>query len=204
DAGSHVKEQITVKLLSQDTFLSPFQLNCSGSPPSAHLPGASLGAGRIIAADFLQGHLAFSFAGEARQLVEAVNEEMKKEDVVTFYDFDQQAFLLALDLEETLGRIYSGSCRYHLVFLDENYRQKVWTKYERDVMTRPGRKNHIVPVILDDKGTDGTVGIPNTVGRIDLRDVWEEVQETHAISTDTVNTIRNRCVLPMLEKLDEN
>ncbi|SMP83430.1 protein of unknown function, partial [Desulfonatronum zhilinae] len=56
DAGSHVKEQITVKLLSQDTFLSPFQLNCSGSSPSAHLPGASLGAGRIIAADFLQGH----------------------------------------------------------------------------------------------------------------------------------------------------
>jgi hypothetical protein len=158
----------------------------------------TLERGRLYSFD-----VGFSFAGEVRQLVEAVNEEMKKEDVVTFYDFDLQAFLLALDLEETLGRVYSESCRYYLVFLDENYRQKVWTKYERDVMTKPGRKNHIIPVILDNVGTDGTVGITNTIGRIDLRDVWAEVLETRSISLDTVNTIRNRCVLPMLEKLDE-
>lgn len=158
-----------------------------------------LETGRLYSFD-----VGFSFAGEVRQLVEVVNEEMKNEDVVTFYDFDLQAFLLALDLEETLGRIYSGSCRYYLVFMDENYRQKVWTKYERDVMTKQGRKNHIVPVILDEGGTYGTVGISSTIGRIDLRDVWAEVLKTRQISADAVNIIRNRCVLPMLEKLNEN
>jgi hypothetical protein len=65
---------------------------------------------------------------------------MKAEDVVTFYDYDQQAFLLALDLEKTLGRVYAESCRYYLVFLDKNYREKVWTKYEKDVMTRRGSR----------------------------------------------------------------
>lgn len=46
----------------------------------------------------------FSFSGEARQIVEAVNTELKSEDVVTFYDYDQQAILLAHDLEEVLRR----------------------------------------------------------------------------------------------------
>ena len=146
--------------------------------------------------------IGFSFAGETRRLVEVANAELKKEDVVTFYDFDQQAVLLALDLEKVLGRIYAESCRFYLVFLDKNYRDKVWTKYEKDVMTRPGRKDHIIPVILDDDGADGAVGIPKTVGRIDLRDLWSEVAKTGVISQDIVNAIRNRCVLPLLEKLD--
>ncbi|NNU43104.1 hypothetical protein [Ramlibacter montanisoli] len=116
--------------------------------------------------------IGFSFAGEVRRLVEVANAELKKEDVVTFYDFDQQAVLLALDLEKVLERIYSESCRYYLVFLDKHYREKVWTKYEKDVMTRPGRKDHIIPVIVDDAGAEGAVGIPKTIGRIDVRDLW--------------------------------
>jgi hypothetical protein len=134
--------------------------------------------------------------------VEAVNAEMRAEDVVTFYDYDQQAFLLALDLEETLGRVYGKSCRYYLVFLDTNYRDKVWTKYEKDVMTRHGRKEHIVPVLLDDSGVAGAVGVPATIGRIDLRDVWADVLKTGHVTKHNVNALRNRCVLPMLEKLD--
>lgn len=122
--------------------------------------------------------------------------------MVTFYDYDQQAVLLALDLEETLGRIYAESCRYYLVFLDNNYREKVWTKYEKDVMTRPGRKEHIIPVLLDDSGAEGAVGIPATIGRIDLRDIWSQVQKTGRVTKDSINALRNRCVLPILEKID--
>ncbi len=144
----------------------------------------------------------FSFAGEARQIVEAVNSELKSEDVVTFYDYDQQAFLLALDLEQTLGRIYAESCRYYLAFLDQNYRDKVWTKYEKDIMTQSGRKEHIIPVILDDKGAEGLVGISSTIGSIDLREQWGDIQKTKVITKDIMNALRNRCVLPLLEKLD--
>lgn len=147
--------------------------------------------------------IGFSFAGESRQIVEAVNNQMKGEDVVTFYDFDQQAFLLALDLEETLRRVYSQSCRFYLVFLDKNYRDKVWTRFEKDVMTKPGRKGHIIPVVLDDFGTDGTVGISNTIGHVDLRDVWAEVRRIGETSLSIINVVRNRCVLPVLQKLDD-
>jgi len=157
---------------------------------------ATVEKGRLYSYD-----VGFSFAGEARKIVEAVNGEMKAEDVVTFYDYDQQAFLLALDLEQTLGRVYAESCRYYLVFMDKYYREKVWTKYEKDVMTR-SRKDHIIPVLLDDFGDGGAVGIPATIGRIDLRDVWKEIQKSGQVTTDASNQLRNRCVVPILEKLD--
>ncbi|MBK7677508.1 MAG: hypothetical protein IPJ27_23725 [Candidatus Accumulibacter sp.] len=70
------------------------------------------------------------------------------------------------------------------------------------MMTRPGRKEHLIPVILDDVGAEGAVGIPATIGRIDLRDVWTDVQKSTVVTKDTINALRNRCVLPMLEKLD--
>lgn len=145
--------------------------------------------------------IGFSFAGEIRQLVEAINVEMKSEDLITFYDFDQQAILLASDLEHVLKRVYGESCRYYLVFLDKHYRDKVWTKFEKDVMTNGKRTDHIIPVIVDIEGTSGTVGISNSIGRIDLKDVWVQIQKNNALSTEEINTIRNRCVLPMLEKI---
>lgn len=145
--------------------------------------------------------IGFSFAGEIRQLVEAINVEMKSEDLITFYDFDQQAILLASDLEHVLKRVYGESCRYYLVFLDKHYRDKVWTKFEKDVMTNGKRTDHIIPVIVDIEGTSGTVGIFNSIGRIDLKDVWVQIQKNNALSTEEINTIRNRCVLPMLEKI---
>jgi len=146
--------------------------------------------------------IGFSFAGEARQIVEAVNGELKGEDVVTFYDYDQQAFLLALDLEKTLAHVYAESCRYYLVFLDAHYKEKVWTKYEKDIMTSSGRKGHIIPVLLDDAGAEGAVGMSATLGRVDLRPQWAEILRGGVVGPDVVNIIRNRCVIPLLEKLD--
>ena len=189
DAGFSIEDPLFRYFL---TNLEPKQLF-----QSLGIENESLEKGRLYSYD-----IGFSFAGEARQIIEAINSEMKVEDVITFYDFDQQAFLLALDLEKTLGRIYAVSCRYYLVFLDNNYRKKVWTKYEKDVMTRPGRKEHIIPVILDDSGAEGAMGIPATIGRIDLRDIWTEVQKTGKFTRDSINALRNRCVLPILEKID--
>lgn len=145
----------------------------------------------------------FSFAGETRVLVEAVNKQLQLEDVVTFYDFDQQSVLLALDLQDVLRKVYSESCRYYLVFIDENYLAKVWTRYEQDILKGSGRTGHVIPVALDEVGAAGIVGVPSTIGRIDLRDLWTVVKATGLVDDDGNVTIRNRCVLPLLEKLDE-
>jgi hypothetical protein len=189
DAGFSIEDPLFRYFL---TNLDPKQLF-----QSLGIEDENLEKGRLYSYD-----IGFSFAGETRQIVEAINAEMKAEDVITFYDFDQQAFLLALDLEKTLGRIYAESCRYYLVFLDVNYREKVWTKYEKDVMTGHGRKEHIIPVLLDDSGAEGAVGIPATIGRIDLRDIWAEILKSGKVTKEAINALRNRCILPILEKID--
>lgn len=145
----------------------------------------------------------FSFAGEVRRVVELINDQLKAEDLTTFYDFDQQSVLLAIDLEQYLRQIYGESCRYYLVFLDRNYVEKVWTKYEKDILTSSKRRGHIIPVVLDDHGATGAVGIASTIGRIDLRAQWSEILRTGSVSQDVINTVRNRCVLPVLEKIDD-
>jgi hypothetical protein len=151
--------------------------------------------------------IGFSFAGESRAVVEMVNDELKAEDVVTFYDFDQQAVLLALDLQAALEHIYAESCRYYLVFMDAHYKQKVWTRWEQDILTHSGRKGHVIPVVLDEEGGAGAVGIPSTLGRIDLRDVAAAVMKKDATEADweaARTSIRNRLVVPILEKLDSS
>lgn len=143
----------------------------------------------------------FSFAGETRRIVELVNGELKNEDVLTFYDFDQQAVLLAEDLELLLEKIYSESCAFYLVFIDENYAIKVWTKFEKDIMTHSGRSGHIIPVVIDEAGIKGVVGISSTIGRIDLREQWSELRTESKPSEAVFSSVRNRCVIPLLEKL---
>jgi hypothetical protein len=64
------------------------------------------------------------------------------------------------------------------------------------------KADHIIPVLLDEIGAEGAVGIPATIGRIDLRDVWYDIQKSGAVTRDATNAVRNRCVLPILEKLD--
>ncbi len=105
-------------------------------------------------------------------------------------------------LEQTLRKVYAESCRYYLVFLDKHYQEKVWTKYEKDILMSSGRKEHIIPVVLDDIGAQGAVGISSTIGRIDLREQWTEILRSGAIGVDVVNTMKNRCILPLLEKLE--
>ena len=161
-----------------------------------------IGKDAIERAKIYSYDVGFSFAGEVRKIVEIVNDELKKEDIVTFYDFDLQAFLLAMDLEATLSRIYTESCRYYLVFMDKNYAEKVWTRYEKDIMTTSGRSKHIIPVVLDDEGKRGVLGIPKATGRIDLSDLWKELFPSGPVTEDIRSAIRNRVVLPLTEKID--
>lgn len=145
----------------------------------------------------------FSFAGEVRPIVESANALLKAEDIVTFYDFDQQALLLAENLEEVLEKIYAESCRYYLVFIDSNYVKKVWTRFERDVLTHSKRARHIIPVILDPEAKGKVVGISSTIGMIDLSDEWASVVSAKQVSDVVRTVIRNKLAIPLASKLGE-
>ena len=147
--------------------------------------------------------IGFSFAGEARRIVECANMLLKAEDVVTFYDFDQQSFLLAENLEEVLANVYSESCRYYLVFIDSNYLNKAWTQFERDVLTHSRRVRHIIPVILDPNAKGKVVGIPSTIGMVDLSLEWAAIVSGQGIDAAVRTAIRDKLALPLASKLEE-
>ena len=105
------------------------------------------------------------------------------------------------DLEATLKKIYSNGARYYLVFMDKNYFEKVWARYEKDIMASSGRKEHIIPVILDDNGAKGLKDIPSGIAHIDLRQSWSNWLANQKFSSEDLKQIRNRCVLPLLEKV---
>ena len=128
---------------------------------------------------------------------------MKGEDIVTFYDFDQQAFLLAEDLEEVLTRLYAESCRYYLVFIDSNYVKKVWTKFERDVLTHSRRVKHIIPVVLDPEVRGKVFGIPSTIGMVDLSAEWAAISSVIQIPDAVRAAIRDKLATPLAAKLEE-
>ena len=86
--------------------------------------------------------------------------------------------------------------------MDKNYAEKVWTRYEKDIMTTSGRSKHIIPVVLDDEGKRGVLGIPKATGRIDLSDLWKELFPSGPVTEDIRSAIRNRVVLPLTEKID--
>ena len=70
-------------------------------------------------------------------------------------------------------------------------------------MTHSGRSGHTIPGVSDDVAAKGVAGIPSTIGRVDLRQQWSKIRNNGLVTDEISNEIRNRCVLPILEKLDD-
>lgn len=109
-----------------------------------------------------------SFAGEDRVYVEKVAEFLQEHNVKFFYDKYEEATLWGKDLAEHLEKVYSGSARYCVMFISENYAKKVWTNHERkSALARAieEKEEYILPVRFDKTEIPG---IRHTIGYIDL------------------------------------
>jgi hypothetical protein len=116
-----------------------------------------------------QFDVALSFAGEDRQYVEAVADQLRANGVEVFYDRYEQATLWGKDLYEHLDHVYQQAARYCILFVSEQYASKVWTSHERkSAQARALRENeeYILPVRFDDTEIPG---LRSTVGYIDAR-----------------------------------
>jgi hypothetical protein len=116
-----------------------------------------------------QFDVALSFAGEDRQYVEAVADQLRANGVKVFYDRYEQATLWGKDLYEHLDHVYQQAARYCVLFVSEQYASKVWTNHERkSAQARALRENeeYILPVRFDDTEIPG---LRSTVGYIDAR-----------------------------------
>jgi hypothetical protein len=72
-----------------------------------------------------------SFAGEDRAYVFEVAEILKANDISLFYDNYEEVALWGKNLTEHLHKVYSSSARFCVMFISEQYAEKVWPTHER-------------------------------------------------------------------------
>lgn len=110
--------------------------------------------------------VAFSFAGEDRDIVEKIKEIVSNEFSV-FYDNDNQAELVGIDLYRYLRKLYTNNARYVACFLSEYYYKKIWTNLEftavrERLMDTFFDSDFLIPIKLDDSPL--TQDIPSFIG----------------------------------------
>jgi hypothetical protein len=89
---------------------------------------------------------ALSFAGENRDLAEALSNSLAAREISVFYDKNEQHRILANDVEEYLAPIYRSESKFVIVLLSSEYPKKIWTKFESEQFKQRFGENAVIPV----------------------------------------------------------
>jgi hypothetical protein len=92
---------------------------------------------------------ALSFAGADRDIAEALFSALQEHELEVFYDRNEQHRLLAEDVEEYLGPIYSSDAQLVVCILGPDYPKRIWTKFESDQFKQRFKSGEVVPIVLD-------------------------------------------------------
>ena len=113
--------------------------------------------------------IAFSFAGEDREIVEKLANSLRKIGVSIFYDKYFEADLWGKDLYTHLDKVYQHNSKYCVLFISQHYKEKLWTNHERESAQARAfieKGEYILPIRLDDTVIPG---IRLTTGYLDAR-----------------------------------
>lgn len=143
-----------------------------------------------------------SFAGEQRDYVEQVAEELESRGVRVFFDDYETATLWGKDLYSHLNEVYEHLCNYCIIFVSVEYARKVWPNHERQsaqARALKEKREYILPVRFDNTKVPG---LPNTIYYIDaLQTSPSEIAE---LARQKIGKpIRQNYLPPVLDRLFE-
>lgn len=92
---------------------------------------------------------ALSFAGEDREVAEALFNELTHRETEVFYDRNEQHRIAGNDVEEYLAPIYSSEAAHVLVLLSASYPKKIWTKFESQQFAQRMGSGAVIPIWFD-------------------------------------------------------
>lgn len=92
---------------------------------------------------------ALSFAGADRDIAGALFEALQENELEVFYDFNEQHRILAQDVEEYLGPIYSSDAQLVICILGPEYPKRIWTKFESEQFKQRFKSGEVVPIVLN-------------------------------------------------------
>mgnify|MGYP000323892341 CR=1 FL=1 len=102
--------------------------------------------------------VALSFAGEDREYVSKIANNLRQKNIRVFYDEYEEVSLWGKDLYTHLDKIYRVDSKYCVLFLSQNYKNKLWTNHERiSAQARAFEENseYILPIKLDETSIPG-------------------------------------------------
>ena len=103
--------------------------------------------------------VALSFAGEQRDYVQRVAEELLSLHIAIFYDRIEEEIirLWGGNLAEDFHDVYENKARYVVMFISKQYIQKAWTTHERRSALSGAiqKKTKVLPVRFDDTPVPG-------------------------------------------------
>ena len=113
--------------------------------------------------------VAISFAGPQRDLAERLATVVREAGCSVFYDNFYADHLWGKDLPSFFDEIYRKKSLYCVPFISQEYKDRMWTKWERRSATtrllqeRGG--DYVLPIIVEDVDVPG---IPSTIGHLSL------------------------------------
>jgi len=93
---------------------------------------------------------ALSFAGENRDVAEALTKSLEAKEISVFYDKNEQHRILANDVEEYLAPIYRSESKFVVPLLSKDYPKKIWTKFESEQFKQRFGTGSIIPIWFSD------------------------------------------------------
>ena len=106
----------------------------------------------------LEYDVGLSFAGEQRDYVRRVAEDLQYRGLRVFYDENEEDKLWGKNLLDYLSELYLKKCRYCIIFASAEYAAKMWPNLERQSAQArdiTGAGGYIFPVRFDDTEIPG-------------------------------------------------
>ena len=95
---------------------------------------------------------ALSFAGSDRRFAEAIANELVDREFAVFYDKNEQARILATDVEEYLAPIYRSEASFVICLLGVDYPNRIWTRFESQQFRSRFGAESVIPVWFKGEG----------------------------------------------------
>lgn len=89
---------------------------------------------------------ALSFAGADRDIAEKIFHRLQAREIAVFYDKNEQADILAQDVEEYLYPIYSSEAAFVVPLLSNEYPNRVWTRIESQAYKKRFGEKAVIPI----------------------------------------------------------
>lgn len=100
--------------------------------------------------DKLKYDFALSFAGKDRDIAEALYSKLASREIAVFYDKNEQADILAENVDEYLWPIYNSEAAFVIPLLSKNYPHRIWTRFESNAFKERFGKNAVIPIWFSD------------------------------------------------------